>query len=120
GSVPSTALQVQLSELGNVFGPSVQSGVALLAARRYGVPADQPDAEGIEQAGPQVAGERHPGFALDDAPQRVGARLVVREHAARRPIRRDEQETPNRLVRVESKRTVHRFLLLAAGHGGDV
>src|SRR5579864_1423749 len=117
--VPPPAPQVQLAEFCDVFGSSVQATVALLPTGE-GLPTHLSDAEWIEQTGPQVPRKRHSGFALDNARQRVRARLVIREHGARRAIRRDEEETADRLLGVELERAPESFVLMAAGHRGDV
>src|SRR5262249_2176177 len=111
---------VQLSELGDIFRPSVQPCETSLAARREALPADFTDAQGVEQARAQVAGEWHPGLFLNDSRQRVRARLVVGEDGTGQAVWRDEQEAPNGLAWVLLECPHPRFQVVAAGHRSDV
>ena len=120
--VPShrPSLQVQQPELGDVLGAGVQAAEALLAPGREGMPADVPDAERVEQPGPQVAGQGHPRVALDDAGQRVRAGLAVGEDRAGIAVGRDQQEPADRLFRVTHDRLGQHLPGMTGGHRGDV
>jgi hypothetical protein len=84
------------------------------------MPADVPDAERVEQPGSQVAGERHPRIALDDAGQRVRTGLAVGEDRAGLTVGRDEQEPADRLFRVAHDRLGQHFPGMTGGHRGHV
>jgi hypothetical protein len=119
-AVPPAALQVQLPQLGDVLGAGVQAAEALLPPGRPGLPADMPDTERVEQAGPQILGQRHPGVALDDAGQRVRTGLVIGEDGAWLAVGRDQQEPAHRLGRVKGEGLARRLPGVTAGHRGDV
>src|SRR4051812_5036097 len=68
GVVPSAALQVQLTEFGDVLRAGEQAAEALLPSGRPGPPADLADAERLEQPRPQVLAQSHAGDPLNDAP----------------------------------------------------
>src|SRR6185369_14893997 len=99
GVAPTATLQVQETQLGDVLGAREQAAESLFPAGWPGQPADLPYAERVEQPRPQVAAQRGAGGALDDGPQRVGARLAVREDGAGLFVRRDHQKTSHRLLR---------------------
>src|SRR5579863_5131311 len=84
------------------------------------MPADVPDAQRVEQPGPQVAGQRHPRVALDDAGERVRARLVVGEDRAGIAVGRGQQEPADRLFRVMPERIAERLPGVTGSHRGDV
>ena len=79
-----------------------------------------PDTERVEQPWPQVLSQGHPGVALDDAGQRVRARLAVGEDRARLAVGRDEEESANWLHPVARDSLAQHFPGMAAGHRGDM
>ncbi|MGD0245585.1 MAG: hypothetical protein ABSB59_35405 [Streptosporangiaceae bacterium] len=119
-SFPPAPAQVEQPQLGDVLGAGVQAAEALLASGREGGPADVPDAERVEQPGPQVAGEGHPRVALDDAGQRVRAGLAVGEDGAGLAVRRDQQEPADRLVPVPRDRFGQHLPRVTGGHRRDM
>ncbi|HEX5302048.1 MAG TPA: hypothetical protein VFW50_34160 [Streptosporangiaceae bacterium] len=79
-----------------------------------------PDAERVEQPGPQVAGQGHPGVALDDAGQRVRAGLAVGEDGAWLAVGRDQQEPADRLVPVPADRFGQHLPVMTGCHRRDM
>ena len=90
------------------------------ATRRVLLPAHPADAERREQPGGEVVDQALARLPLHDRGQRVRARLVVREPAARLVLRRDPQETSDQVVRVAAEHPLDGLGVVSAGHRGDV
>ena len=59
---PAAALQVELTELGDVLGAGEQAAEALLPAGRPALPTDLADAERVEQARAEVLAQPLPAL----------------------------------------------------------